>query len=185
MNAKKVLLGLAGLLSLSQTGCRNDTVYVFADGFEEVCDGAPCGWTVQAGTTGTAVYNETLPGEHGVLIDGSPMAILRDMSGDELTVAVNSATVVAEMAARCEGSVTLTFEIGVESLASGEIQTFSADFNPPSTWDGTLDARTLTSTGSGFGILFRNIVALRIVKSGEGACEIDYVALRDPGTGEG
>jgi hypothetical protein len=159
-------------------GCGTDESYVFVEGFEVACDGAPCFWTVQSGTPGAARWNETLPGEHGVLMEGDPMAIVRDMSGVELDDPVNATVFAVELAARCDGVIDLTVEMSVESLASGDLETFTATFNPGSTWDGTLDSRTLTSSSGAFGIFFRDIVALRLVKLGAGTCEVDYLSVR-------
>lgn len=156
-------------------GCGSDVRYVFVEGFEAPCDGAPCGWTVQSPTPGAARWNETLPGEHGVLMTGNPMAIARDVEGVELDEASGS-TLTAELAARCDGDVELVVELGVESLASGAIELMVASFSPPSTWDGSLDARTLTAASGGTSF-FRDIVSIRIIKTGDGACEVDYLGI--------
>jgi hypothetical protein len=170
------LIGCALIGSAVLPGCGSPVRYVFVDGLETPCDGAPCGWTVQSPTPGAARWNETLPGEHGVLLTGNPMAIVRDMTGVELEEASASGLTV-ELASRCDGEAELEVEIGVESLASGEIERLSATFpNPPSTWDGTLDARALTAASGGTSF-FRDIVSLRIVKTGAGTCEVDYIGI--------
>lgn len=174
---KQILTSL-GLLALALSGCGPDPNYLFVEGFEEACDGAPCRWTVQASTPGAARWNETLPGEHGVLLEGNPMAILRDMEGVEIETPPTSSIYNVEVAARCDGTATLTIEMSVEVLASGSIETFSASVSPPSDWDGSLDSRELIAESGGFGVLFRDIVALRVVKVGDGACELDYLAIR-------
>ncbi len=168
----------AGLAALALAGCGPDPSYIFVESFEEACDGAPCLWTVQSTTPGAARWNETLPGEHGVLLEGSPMAIIRDMSGVEIADPPISSIYNVEIAARCDGPATLTIEMSVEVLASGSIETFTASVSPPADWDGSLDSRELISESGGFGVLFRDIVALRVVKEGEGACELDYLAIR-------
>lgn len=190
MSANHRLLSLSGLLLVSgllvglgsSAGCRPAEDYVFVEGFDEVCDGVPCGWSVQAGTGGSARWNQTLPGEYGLLLEGSPMAVIREVNDAEPETAVSTASLVMEMAARCDGDVTLTFEMTVSSLASGELQVLTAEVNPPSTWDGTLDARPLSSPG-GFGVLFRDVVSVRVVKVGEGTCELDYLGVRVSNSG--
>jgi len=171
------VLALA-LLVLVLAGCGADPNYIFVEGFEEACDGAPCRWTVQSSTPGAARWNETTPGEHGVLLEGNPLAIIRDMSGVEIENPPSSSIYNVEIAARCDGTATLTIEMSVEALASGSIETFTASVSPPSDWDGTLDSRELISSAGGFGVLFRDIVGLRVVKVGDGACELDYLAVR-------
>lgn len=173
---KQTLSSLA--LALALAGCGADPSYIFVEGFEDACDGAPCLWTVQSSTPGAARWNETTPGEHGVLLEGNPMAIIRDMSGVELVDPPTSSIYTVEIAARCDGSATLMIEMSVEVLASGSIETFTASVSPPSDWDGTLDSRELISETGGFGILFRDIVGIRVVKTGDGACELDYLAIR-------
>lgn len=170
------LLALSLLLLPS---CSNDPTYAFVESFEEVCDGVPCGWQLQAGSTGSATYNETLPGEHGLLLSGGPMAILRDLPGVEL--ASNSYTtdaIVVDVAARCPDFDALTFEVTVELLASGELEVLTGTVSPSGSWDGTLDVVGLTSASGGFGELFGDVVSIRILKTTTGTCELDYVALR-------
>lgn len=172
----------ASALAVTAPGCRPADDYVFVEGFDEVCDGVPCGWSVQSSSGGTARWNETLPGEHGLLLEGTPMAVIREVTGAEPATAVSTASLVMEMAARCDGDVSLTFEMTVASLASGELQVLTAEVSPPSTWDGTLDARTLSGSG-GFGVLFRDVVSIRVVKVGEGTCELDYIGVRSSTSG--
>lgn len=160
------------------SGCPQSADYALVDGFEEACEGdVPCFWSMQAGSTGTVTWQETLPGEHGLLLVGGPMAILRDVPGVELAGGVDSSQITADIAARCDDGSELSIEVTVEALASGAPSLLVGSVSPPSDWDGTLDAVFLTAD-SGFSTFFNDVIAIRIVKDGTGTCEIDYFALR-------
>ncbi len=49
---------------------------LFEEGFEELCDGMPCGWAQTGGDDGAVRFVETIfAGEHGVRLTGDGAAV--------------------------------------------------------------------------------------------------------------
>jgi hypothetical protein len=171
-------LPVLAAFALLVAGCPRRADYALVDGFEDLCEGGvPCLWSVQPGSTGRATTIETLPGDHALLLEGGPMAILREAPGVERAVSTDSTQLVADLSLRCNVSEELIVEATVESVLSGEPLTLTGSVFASGVWYGTVDGVTLYSD-TGSSTFFTDVLSVRIVKSGGGNCELAYFALR-------
>ncbi len=154
---------------------------LYRETFEEVCDGAPCGWEQVAGPAGGAMFVETIPGEHGVRLIGDGVAISGPVSGDEVIGgSIPASQLQAHIIARCDDGAILSIIVSMQDVAGTPIDMVTS-LRPATTWDGDrpvlpLTARDPPITPSSFS----DILGIIIRKEGPGACEVDYLSLASP-----
>lgn len=91
-------------LVLTSLGCGGDfPPRILFEDFEDVCDGAPCGWSVTEGSVDDVAYVETIhPGVHGLSLSGDAVTV--SGPGEEETsfptLAIGS--LQAEISIRCD-----------------------------------------------------------------------------------
>lgn len=146
--------------------------------FESLCMGAPCGWVVAAGPVGSVLWVESLPGEHGLALYGDRVAILTTAEGEELGESRSTRDLTAHVGARCDTGADLEIEVTLDDLIVGPVA-FRGTVTPGASWSDGRRAAALTRVGGigGGSFFFRDLLAVRILKSGPGVCEIDDLAL--------
>lgn len=155
--------------------------FFYEERFESLCSGVPCGWTVGAGPVGSVLWVETLPGEHGLALHGDRVAVLGPVDGIETpdtSSPLDGSRLAAFLGARCDPGADLEIEISVSDLITGRIDSFRGTVVPGATWDDGPSTTRLSPVGStASGAFFRDVVALRILKSGPGVCVVDELAI--------
>ena len=144
--------------------------------FEELCDGTPCGWERSAGTAEQAIWVETLhPGEHGLRLTGEVT-----VRGPGSTETSASDDLSMDVSVRCDPGSSLSTVVLIDDT-TGE-RTLPA--SPPGTivgiggGDSEWHSRTLY-LGPGTGTFNARIVAVVLIKTGAGECEIGDILIRD------
>ena len=168
------VLAMCGVLGAGCGGTR--TVSVYRDGFEELCEGVPCGWTQIAGPEGAAVSSESLPGERGIMLVGDGVAI-RGEAREPFDFVVTAQQLAVVMAARCDAGASIDVRVVVEELGMGDT-TWGDAVTPPPEWTAPTIA-TLTRDpldSSGF-VSVQQVLGVLLQKNGPGACEIDELRV--------
>lgn len=184
MSARRVwALGLAAMLSPALSACDPaGTRYLWIEDFEgPLCEGAPCGWSRIAGEEGGARWEQTLPAEHGLVLRGDGVVVV---ARPDVVVATGASdlTLALEVVVRCDVGAALSVEIGATDRLSGELQSFTPRVTPLVSW---LEPRP-TAARFGTGRLsIGSIDSISLTKTGEGACEVDFIGVIDTSFIEG
>ncbi|MFO0685491.1 MAG: hypothetical protein U0234_25755 [Sandaracinus sp.] len=176
--ARPMLLVVALALPIAIAGCRGaDSVSLFRDDFESVCDGSPCGWLQVAGPSGAARYVESVPGDHGIELTGEGVAVSRLAEGDQLEGADPITSLEAHLVARCDARSSITVIVSVQGVTSSTPIDVTGTATFPPRWDGSRIRFPLLTTGATSSTQFNDVLAVVLHKEGPGTCEVDYVSL--------
>lgn len=165
-----------------QPGCAPPpSAFFFEEHFESLCEGVPCGWLVGGGPVGSVLWVETLPGEHGLALHGDRIAVLGPSDGQEVpdtASALDSTALEVFVGARCDEGADLELEVSVSDIITGGIDSYRGTVIPGTSWSDGLRRTALSRVGGTTGrTIFRDMVAIRILKSGPGVCEIDELGV--------
>ncbi len=162
---------------------------LFSEGFEELCDGAPCGWTQVAGASEDVRFIATIhPGEHGFSLRGDS-ALRFDAMVPPAPLTITMGAIEVAASARCDAGGRIEVEAGVVDGFTGTADTFRGVLLPPTDWGATAftplvgDDALSPDGGLGGGSLGTVVVdnarllALTLRHLGSGACEIDHITL--------
>lgn len=145
--------------------------------FEGPCDGGPppCGWERSMGP-GEATWVETLlPGEHGLRLTGD--VTVRGPGGTRTSA---SDLLSMRLSVRCDDSSNALSAVVVLSDATG---TYTLPVPSPGVlvWSGELvtDWQERTLDLIGMGTFNTSIVAVVLMKTGAGSCEIGDILIDD------
>lgn len=169
---------LPAVLAIGLAGCGPfESDYVWSEDFEEPgCAGVPCGWERLAGTDSGARWAETLPGEHGLVLEGSGVIVSRQI---DLTFAFSTfdSNIALDLIARCDVGSGLEVEIGASEQTTGTVHGYApASLNVLTSWT---DPRPNAVRIGSDGVNLSSIDTITFTKSGDGVCEIDFVGLID------
>lgn len=187
-------VGVAGILvALACSDPAEPEPTLYAEDFEERCDGLPCGWSQIEGDRGQARWVETFhPGEHGIRLSGSGVTV-RGPGSDAADASLAFGTLQARLTATCDPGNRLVVRVGLvdASDAGGSPRTDTLEGRTPATvptdWGApvTLSLTAVSALGDGgFGASpflsgrFR-ITGVTISKEGSGACVISRIVVDD------
>lgn len=160
---------------------------LFSEGFEELCDGAPCGWTQVAGASDDVRFVATIhPGEHGFSLQGDA-ALRFDAMVTAAPLAITMGAIEVAASARCDTGGRIEVEAGVVDEVTGAADTFRGVLGPPPEWGVTaftpLVGDDALSPDGGLGGSFgtstiqARLLSLTLRHLGSGVCEIDHLTL--------
>ncbi len=140
---------------------------LFAEDFETICDGAPCGWTRTSGGPEQATWEETLhPGEHGLRLTGE--VTVRGPAAPDSARRLRGTVVEVQLAHRCELGSTLSVSVVFEDASTGSLRDATLRVLSEPAW--TAPAQTLTLPDPP--LIGGRVVAVILTKGGAGVCEV-------------
>lgn len=162
--------GAALVLALVAVGCDAErTTPFYAEDFEMLCDGTPCGWERSVGAPDQATWVETVHvGEHALRLTGN--VTVRGPGGDTTST---TSTLCARIAVRCDRNSFLVADIVINDAAGSRTFTEEPVQTRPE-W--ILSSFPL---GDGTGLRNSRVVAVVFTKSGSGSCEIADIVIED------
>jgi len=175
-------LALASALLGAGCPCDSGVPDLFYDGFQEVCDGLPCGWDVDAGDVASVVSFHS--GELGMRLAVAGAAA-RDLP-DTLLPGSDEGGAQVSLLAACDGATGLVVEVDILSAAAGgtsgetEQLTLSGhlDPQPGASAGGPLLLRQLALSLPGQDpVPTGTAVRIRVALDGPGVCTIDELHL--------
>ncbi|MBX7194991.1 MAG: hypothetical protein K1X94_23255 [Sandaracinaceae bacterium] len=178
-SSRGVAVALAlGALSVGGAACGPfSSDYLWSDDFEgPLCEGAPCGWTRLAGAPESARWSQSLPGEHGLTLEGNGVIVSNDL-GLTLALSTFDSSLALDLIARCDLDSSLTVEIGATEDVTGAPLGYSPTrLRVLTSWtEGRPNAAAFPSSASSL----RSLDTLTIAKSGDGVCEVDFIGFID------
>lgn len=165
-----------GAIVLSSCNPAVDPDIVYEEGFETLCDEAPCGWVQSRGPDGAATWVETLPGDHGLRLDGDDVFV-RGPAAPMLERIVGANTVALRASARCDDLASITVRATIEDAS--RVVTLEGELVPSSSWEPMLrDVSMSPVDGEPPPYNVQRVLGVSMLKHGDGSCEIDYIAIR-------
>lgn len=159
----------------------DDPEMVLEEDFETLCDGLPCGWVLSGGPASGARWIETIPGDHGLELEGEGVFV-RGPASPPLPRPTLIDTIAVRANARCDATssvtVRVTIEDGLEADATRFV-TFETELLPEAAWSSPLMDQVLEPVEPGAtNWTMRRVLGLNLLKNGRGSCEIDYIGIR-------
>lgn len=176
---RSIALGLA-LLSLPSCAPAPDPEMFLEEDFETLCDGVPCGWVRSGGPEDGARWIETIPGDHGLLLEGDGVFV-RGPAAPPLATTTLVDVVAVRATARCDSTSSITVRVSIEEGvgAEPEFVTFERELLPEAAWrEAPMDQTMDPTDGAPRTWALRRVLGISLLKNGPGTCEIDYVGIR-------
>ena len=155
---------------------------VYEETFENLCDGAPCGWAVLQGPTGSVNTVTTIhAGETGVSFAGDAVIIRSNGSGNRGPNGAITFPLEVRGYGRCDENSTLRIRVRTQDPVTSEQLTYLATPAFGTEWQAQVESALVPVDGRSevYSDVGRSVLYVEIEKTGQGNCEIDDFEIGD------